>query len=300
MLGRLKVAVVSVLRFFGSIAGEFWLPMLAIVVVGSILFARRGSHSETKTESSWHERIEWLLLALAPIIFAGALHAFRVYPFGATRHSLWVMPFVVLSVAAAAQPLLKKPGRAWRVGVAAACLAWAFLYPYRRVTEFETKLTPELMQRMVSQFQSLVPREDLVLTDESARNVLSYYLGREEVDRGHDIGRGFREYHISGYRFVTIPKFHTSWYSLREDWESFSSCLGEQTTQPMWMIHMGFEIPVNDLKELGRRLPPATVISRHTFADNHLLRLKFSAPKSDTAQAQSQGLANPIEEGERS
>jgi hypothetical protein len=47
----------------------------------------------------------------------------------------------------------------------------------------------------------------------------------------------------------------------------------------LWLVYMGFEVPGNDLKSLGQRLPPAKVLARHQVGDNHLLRLRFREPQ---------------------
>lgn len=272
--GRFLFAIFSTGRFFSSLFGFLWIPMMCVTGVGAVAITRPTNGGVL---------LERALFVVLPSVFAIVLQTAKIYPFGATRHSLWLLPFLLLAVSAAARPLLNRPGHMWRVGIAAACLGWAWLVPVRFVTKFSTTLTPQLMQQTASQLRSAISRDDLILTDEGTRNVLAYYLGRNKVDRGHEIAHGFREYQIDGFRFVTIPKFHFFMYSLRDDWKSFASSLGEQSTQPMWLVYMGFEVLDNDLKSLGRRLPPAKVLTRHTVGDNHLLRLQFREPQETTA-----------------
>ena len=291
--GRFVFALFSSGRFFGSLFGFAWFPMaIAALAGGWLLWPVRGAVGL--------KSFERVILVALPFIAAVILQTLKIYPFGATRHSLWLLPFVMLAICAAAQPLLRRPSMAWRGGIMLACLGWAWLYPVGFVSTYATKLTPELMRDTVTQWRSTISRDDLILTDEGTRNVLAYYLGRDGVDRGHDIAHGYREYRIDGFRVVTIPKFHFFMYSLREDWSSFARSLGHESTQPLWLVMMGFEVAGNDLKSLSQRLPPATILSRHTIADNHLLRLKFSEPKSDTAQAQAEQSSNASTEGERS
>ena len=297
--GRLMFAIFSSGRFFGGMFGFLWAPMLCAAGAGVWLLSRRASVEAGEPEGvsprttqrpganalrlAKAVSVERVLLVALPFVFAIVLQTVKVYPFGATRHSLWLLPFLLLAISVAARPLLSKSSAVWRIGVAVACLLWAGLYPVRFVSQFSTKLTPELMRQTVAQWKSSISREDLILTDEGTRNVLAYYLGRAEVDRGRELAHGFREYRIDGFRVVTIPKFHFFMYSLRDDWPSFADSLGEHSTQPLWLAYMGFEVPGNDLKSLGQRLPPAQVLARHMVGDNHLLRVQFREPQETTA-----------------
>ena len=311
--GRLMFALIGGGRFFGSMFGFAWLPMLCVAAAGVWFFTRQASGAAsaprfrgdsaslsgdestgglTPPRSPEFVGLERALLVALPFLFAVLLQAAKIYPLGATRHSLWLIPFVALALSAAVRPLLAQPRAAWRIGVAVMCLAWAWWYPYRVTTQFSTTLTPALMQQTAAKLKATIRRDELILTDDGTRNVLAYYLGRDKSDRGHEIADGFREYHFDGFRIVTIPKFHFFMYSLRDDWSSFVSSIGEHSTQPLWLVYMGFEVPDNDLKSLGQRLPPAKMLARHKVGDNHLLRLQFREPQP-VAQAARLSRASP-------
>ncbi len=286
VLARLRFTLLSAGRFFSFVYGQIWVLAALATVVGAGLLAKQ----EVDRSGSKLAAIDRALLAFLPLVLAAVLNTLLIYPFGPTRHSLWLMPFLVLAVAGAVKPLMDRPGRAVKVGVAVLCLGWAWIYPYRTTFGTMTTLSPQMMQetaakiRGTDKIKGWIPKEDLILTDDSTRNVLAYYLGHSSVDRGRDLGHGFREYRIEDYRVVVIPKFHFFQYSLREDWDHFTKVVGEQATQPLWLVYFGFEVEDNDPKLISRRLPPSTVLAKGNHGDNRVFRVQFSAP-SQTATA---------------
>ncbi len=268
--GWLTFTILSPCRFFGMVFGPVWIPMLVVAATGAVLILRvhRG------------ERIERALLVGVPFVLALILQYGKIYPFGSTRHCLWLMPFVALLVSAATVPLFRRPSVLWRLGIVVAGLVWVGAYPYRALWTTAKSSTSELMRRTVAQLRTVVPRDELILVDDGTRYILAYYLGRGSSDHGHDIGQGFREYRLDGYRIVTIPALGFYQYSLRDNWSVFVSELGTESTQPLWWFHMELGQPEYKLKLIGRRLPPAKVLAQHTVGDNHLLRLQFREPQT--------------------
>lgn len=292
--GRMKFAMLGGLRFIGSMSGTLWLPMLCVVGIGAWLFSKTGAsrvirgcaQTNDPQLALWCSQVESVLWGIGPFVIAALLQALRIYPLGATRHSLWLMPFVALAASAAARPLLARPQIAWKFGVATACLTWAWWVPYRQVTQTPTNLTPDLMHQTAAKLRSTINHDELILTDEAGRYLLAHYLGRDQLDRGRDIGHGFHEFRIDGFRVIEVPCIHLFGYSLRDNWSSFEKILGESSTQPLWLVCMCLEVPEHKLAALGSRLPPAKVESKHSVGDNHLLRVQFRPPENRPAEAQ--------------
>lgn len=294
-VARMNFTFLSGCKFFRFVYGPIWMLAAVATFVGAGLLAKQ----ETDRSGSGLAAIDRVVLTLLPLGLAAALNVLLIYPLGPTRHSLWLMPFLVLAIAGAVKPLLDRPGRAAQIGLAVLCLGWAWVYPYRTTFQTTTTLTPQLMQetadkiRGTDKVKGWIPKQDLILTDDSTRNVLAYYLGHSSVDRGRDLGHGFHEYQIEGYRVVTIPKFHFFQYSLRDDWEHFTSVVGEQSTQPLWVVYFGFEVKDNDPKSISGRLPPTSVLAKGKHGDNRVFHVQFKAP---TAQATAEEKSNQEDE----
>jgi hypothetical protein len=139
------------------------------------------------------------------------------------------------------------------------------------------------MRQTAALIQRTIPRGSLILTDDSTRNVLDYYLARDTVNHGRALEGGYVEYDLGGYRVVTVPRFHFFQYPLRDDLPRYQAAVGEAAFQPLWVVYLGFEQPHNSVRNIGGLLPPLKVLEHRAVRDNHLLHVCFNAPDARAA-----------------
>lgn len=278
----IQLAMFRVVDFMrGVMGGPLGIPMACLLLFGSLVLLRKGYRD---SGSKW-VAVERSLIVLLPLVIAMLLFHFRIYPLGQTRHSIWLMPFVAAGISAATFPLLSRPGFVRGAIVTLVISFWAFSFAYANISKLQTTQTPEMAREVVALLKKTVPSHSLILTDDSTRNVLEYYLVGRTIIHGRPLGGGYTEYEMAGYRVVTIPKFHFFRYDIRADWPNFKTALGEEATKPLWVMYFGFEAPANDLALIFRRFPPGRLIKKVSHLDNQLVNVQFRAPQKKKLMA---------------
>tara|TARA_R110002095_G_scaffold76196_4_gene65097 strand:+ start:3592 stop:5337 length:1746 start_codon:yes stop_codon:yes gene_type:complete len=287
----LHLAFMRVVEFIKYLSGPWWILFTGMVLFGAIVLMRKGYRD---SGSKWIA-LERGLIVLLPMAVAMLLFHFRIYPVGHTRHSMWLVPFVVAGLAGATLPLLRRTGAMRVTFVVLALSVWVYSYAYPNVWKLQTTQTPAMARKAVTVLKETVPAGGLILTDDSTRNVLEYYLVGNTAIHGRPIGGGYTEYEMAGYRVVTIPKFHFYMYNIKEDWANFQKAFGENATKPMWVAYLGFEVPANELKQIFSRFPPGRLIKRVTYLDNQILHAQFRPPGSKKTAALPAESDEPVE-----
>jgi|GEM_PF-1811997 len=277
-----QLAMLKVVDFAGGVmGGPLGMPMAGLLLFGALVLLRKG-YRESGSKSVAFERS---LIVLLPFMIAMLLFSLRIYPLGQTRHSIWLIPFLAAGISAATIPLLSRPGFLRVSIVTLAISLWAFSFAYANVLRMQTTQTPAMAREVVALLKKTVPDNGLILTDDSTRNVLEYYLVGRTIIHGQPLGGGYTEYKMAGYRVITIPKFHFFRYDFRADWPNFQAALGVQATKPLWVMYFGFEAPANDPALIFRRFPPGRLIKKVSHLDNQLVNVQFRAPQKKKLMA---------------
>jgi len=276
----LRLAVMRTAEFIAFLSGPWWKVFAAAIVSGAILFGRR-EWIRTRSRVLAAERV---FLILLPFVIAMVLLHLRIYPVGSSRHSMWLAPFVAAGLASAVAPVLRASPRLSGTITAIFLAGWVGSYAWPTVWNIQTTQTPAMMHQTVDLIRRHVPRGATILTDQSSRFVLRYYMDPEAPNHIRDIGDRYYEFQSDSYRLVSIPKFHFFMYDLRSEWETFQKTIGESATDPLWVVYLGFGTRDGNLDNILRRFPPGRLIRRHTCVDNQIMLVQF--------QPQSPGLVS--------
>jgi hypothetical protein len=297
--GRLyafKATIWKLLRLLDFIAARWW-PLLFVVLIAGIISLYRSAR---RTHLSTWRAAEQCGLVVLPLILAAALFALKIYPLGATRHNLWLMPFLVLGVAAGVRPLFAGRARWLGAGALLALAIWTVDVPVREITRVNNQDTPEKLHQFAQLVRDTIPQGELLLVDDSTRNVLDYYLARDSVNHGRDLGHGFRQYDLAGYRVVALPDFHFYYANFSGKSATLAELLGNHAAHPLWIVYLGYDLPEMQLRALATRLPPGRMLERHSLPelDNQLLRVQLTGPSptAETAQQASAVEAESVQE----
>lgn len=175
-----------------------------------------------------------LLLSL-PFLVGTAAGIAEIYPYGGTRHSVYILVFAAAAIGVAGAAVTS--GRLWP-----ALLMIPVLAPVACST------APVAQNRGLAQMteamdtlRSVAPPGSLLLADLNTGTVLSYYLGRHEFNREGPVRARFRESYPGGYRLIRAPVWSFSGKTAASELRRFIEVYRPAPGQAIWLVGLGSE-----------------------------------------------------------
>jgi hypothetical protein len=168
-----------------------------------------------------------------------------VYPYGGTRHSAHLLPFLSAAIGVGACAAIR--GRLWP-----AVLLGLVLLPVSCSTTptAETRNRSDMTEAIRS-LRSSAPPGSLLFADRNTGAVLSYYLGRGHATREVPGPAGFRENDAGGYRLVRSSVWSFDQESFVGEFGRFLDAGRFRSGEPIWLVRLGAEYD------------PRTALARH-------------------------------------
>ena len=247
---------------------QYAFGQLAVGDVGFVAFLAAivllKTDSIKTTVDAWHLRT---LLAVPFVIGAAAALA-RLYPYGGTRHSAFLLMFAVAGVSYFLAWLVKdRIGRGILVAVLIVSVCTAFGKPHRpymlRGDQSRAQMTGA-MQYIHAQ----VPPSDVILVDYQTRLLLAHYLCPETPMSFLSSGVGLGEFPCGGYRIVAAG---TETYTFTTEdflkwWDELQHMYPPAARRPIWVIQAGWEI--NLCGAFSGRVPQLRELQSQSFGKN--------------------------------
>lgn len=278
----LKAAIWKLFQFSAYIAGLAWPLVLISLFTGTIALWQLA---RSKFSSSYLV-ISQSGMIMLPVLLAIGLCVQQVYVLGGTRHSLWLIPWFSLGMSATVQWLNRMLNQMWRFALATLCVvACAFQASINYHQIADTRYTIRNIEAFVDLIRQKIPRHEPILTDDCTRNVMDYYLARETLNHGRTKPHGYKEYIMDDYQIISIPRFHFYYTSLQRHWQQLSDVLGDRAEHPIWIVYLGYDIPMMQLEQLSTRLPTGRLLARYPLNafGAELLQVQLSLPPSEMA-----------------
>ena len=230
-------------------------------IAGIVLLWRDNVTPEGSTVTA---RQVCALLVLPFVVAAGASIA-RMYPYGGTRHSAFLIMFALAGVSFLLAKLVKQRierGIALAILIVAVCTV--FGKPHRPYTLREDQSRTQMVRAM-GFIHAQIPQSDLILVDYQTRLLLSYYLcPQQPVPFSAPVGSQ-EDFQCNGYQIVaagpdlyifTAENFVSRWDRLRQS-------VSLKSGQSVWVIQAGWE--VNLAQDLQSRRSELAVINPQAF-----------------------------------
>ena len=204
------------------------------------------------------------LLVLPFVVAAGASIA-RIYPYGGTRHSAFLIMFAVAGVSFLLAKLVKQRitrGIALAILIVAVCTA--FGKPHRPYMLREDQSRTQMVRAM-GFIHAQIPQSDLIFVDYQTRLLLGYYLCPEQpVSFSAPVG-SLEEFQCNGYQvfaagpdlyIFTAENFVSRWHQLLQS-------VPLKSGQSIWVIQAGWEVDL--AQDLQSRRSELAVINPQSF-----------------------------------
>jgi Dolichyl-phosphate-mannose-protein mannosyltransferase len=217
----------------------------------------------------------FLLLPFATNCAAGVAD---IYPYGGTRHSAFLAPFVLAGVSWCMAKLSGvRPRRgiiAAAVIVAACSLFGAPHRPYMLRRDQDT----DNMARAVEAIHHDVSSDDLIFVDFQSYFMVRYYLCPQIGTEGDTIVPGFRSFSCGKYKVIsTGPDINIfSAATFLPSWEKMVSIYRLKPGETIWIFQAGWDIRIT--QQLQQNLPEFENLRAQSFGRNiDLFPLKVGA-----------------------
>jgi 4-amino-4-deoxy-L-arabinose transferase-like glycosyltransferase len=206
------------------------------------------------------------LLVLPFAVGTGASIA-RIYPYGGTRHSAFLIIFAVAGVSFLVATLAKQRiGRGIAMALLVVAICNAFGRPHRPYITREDQSRMQMVRAM-GFIHAQIPQSDVIFVDYQTRLLLGYYLcPQQPVSFSAPIGSSER-FQCNGYAVVaaspdlyafTAENFLPRWTELLRTLPS--------NNQAVWVIQAGWEVDLS--QELKSRLPEFSELTPQSFGKN--------------------------------
>jgi uncharacterized membrane protein len=233
-------------------------------IAGVVLLWRENVPPEGPTVTS---RQIAALLVLPFAVAAGASIA-RIYPYGGTRHSAFLIMFALAGVSFLLAKLAKQritPGIALALLIVAVCTA--FGKPHRPYMLREDQSRTQMVRSM-GFIHAQIPQSDLIFVDYQTRLLLGYYLCPEQpVSFSAPVG-SLEEFRCNGYQvFAAGPDLYIfTAENFIPRWDQFQRSVPLKSGQSVWIIQAGWE--VNLAHDLQSRDPEFGELNPQSFGRN--------------------------------
>jgi len=247
---------------------------LLAFIAGIVLLWRENITPEGSTVTS---RQIATLLVLPFAVAAGASIA-RIYPYGGTRHSAFLIMFALAGVSFLLSKLVKQRitrGIALAILIVAVCTAFGKPHrPYMlRGDQSRTQ-----MARALGFVHAQIPQSDLIFVDYQTRLLLGYYLcPQQPVPFSAPVG-SLEEFRCNGYQvFAAGPDLYIfTTDNFVSKWDQLLQSVSLKSGQSIWVIQAGWE--VNLAQDLQSRRSELAVINPQSFGrDITIFKLKAPA-----------------------
>ena len=189
------------------------------------------------------------LLVISPFVVGFIAALFRVFPFAGSRHQTYLLPFLAAGISAAFAWLPR--GRAVPIFLLGAVVTpfWAI----HSSPENDARVMPiSAMTAAISYIGRTVPRGTPLFADDMTRDVLRYYLSRN--DKALDVVRfeeGSEEW-LGGHRFIVPPTAPPAFRpaEMVEEVTEVARTIGVPPGDPLCVVSVAWKEP-----SLASRLP---------------------------------------------
>jgi Dolichyl-phosphate-mannose-protein mannosyltransferase len=258
---------------FGQLAvGD--IAFAAFVVGVVLLWQEKGSPAHLNVTSR-----QLASLLVSPFLVAAGASIARIYPYGGTRHSAFLIMFAVAGISFFLARLAKQRigrGIAFAILIVAVCNA--FGRPHRPYIPREDQSRRQ-MTRAIEFIRMQIPGSDLLFVDYETRLLLGYYLCPQQPVLFFAAVGSSEEFQCNGHLVVaagpdlyifTAENFPPRWNNLLHSYPLESG-------QSVWVLQAGWEVDLSH--ELQSGLPGFRELDSESFGRNiTIFRLTVEQP----------------------
>ena len=245
---------------FGQLAiGD--VAFLAFIAGVVLLYKEKNPPTDVKSG-------ELLVLLVLPFAIAAGAGIGRMYPYGGTRHSAFLIMFALAGVSFfLAKVMRQRIGRGIAVALVIVAACQAFGKPHRPYMLREDQSRTQMV-RAIGFVHAQIPQSDLIFVDYQTRLLLGYYLcPGQPVTFSAQTG-AVEKFQCGGYQVIAAGPdlFAFTAENFLPRWNDLLRPVGLQSGQAAWVIQAGWDIEL--ARELQSTVPKFRDLKIQSFGKN--------------------------------
>jgi hypothetical protein len=207
-------------------------------------------------------------LLVLPFALGAAASLARIYPYGGTRHSAFLIAFAVAGVSFLLARLVRQRiGRGIVLALLVVAVCNAFGKPHRPYMLPEDQSRMQMI-RALGFVRSQIPQSDVIFVDYQTRLLLSHYLCPQEPISFLPSSATLEEFPCGGYRVVAAsPELYIfTAENFLHWWDELLRLHPVRPGQAVWVIQAGWEIYL--ARDLQNRFPEFRDLKPQSFGEN--------------------------------
>lgn len=250
--------------------------VMFVVFVAAILILLRRSKRVVSVS-----KLEIGVLLLLPFAINCGLALLDIYPYGGTRHCVFLSIFAIAGLSYGFSAFLVR-SQLWVLACVAIIVALCYFFPSRRLPYMpRADQQKQHMTESLTFIRERIPMTDILFVDNQTSLLLGHYLCQQRPFFIDEWREGFNTLQCGGHRVAgtdgrvftfTAANFFSSWNEL----------LQTQDIRPgdsVWVVQMGWRWEDPVARELKARYPEFHNLQIHSFGQNiNLFQLPARRP----------------------
>jgi Dolichyl-phosphate-mannose-protein mannosyltransferase len=233
--------------------------------IAAVILVWRGKCLARQPTATSHQLV---ILLVLPFFVGAAAAIARIYPYGGTRHSAFLIMFAVAGVSLAmAQSVKENIRRGMALAILVVAFCTAFGKPHRPYILREDQSRIQ-MTRGIEFIRSQIPPSELIFVDYQTRLLLGYYVCPEQPVPFAAAARSLEQVQCGNHRVVAagpdVYNFTAETFLPR--WNELMCAHSPKPGEYVWVIQAGWEVNLSN--DLQRELPQFQSVNSHWFGKN--------------------------------
>ena len=259
-------------RLIGDLAGLFFITGIVLLLRGNVWLPNSGP---TIRQAA--------VLLIAPFAVNCAAALADAYPYGGTRHSVFLVIFAIAGVSLCfARVTQDRLTRGVAIATLIVLLCWAFpsiFHPYiARADQSRAQ-----MQKAIAFVREEIPASDPIFVDYESGLLLGHYLCAQRPISYDGSLPGFLVFQCGGHRIISTN--HDLWFftpqSFLSQWSNLIRSGQFNPGDTLWVSQAGFNVTLDD--DLRKEFPDFHDLQTQAFGKNiRLFRITVGRPMPNT------------------
>ena len=256
-----SVSVFQYLLGQAAIGDLLFLSFLA----GTVLVGRTASLGSVPVKGAQLARLLWL-----PFVMNCGAALLDLYPYGGTRHSIFLAIFAITGISVAVDRLA---GRhlSWGLATAAVIVSLCNLFPSHRLPYIARADQKKLhMDQVMAFVHDHIPPNDLLVADNQTGLLLGHYLCQRQPFFINEWTEGLKSLRCGGYRIAATDGrvFAFTAENFLPSWEQVVRAYDLKRGDSVWVLQGGWLWEDSLARELQTRYPELQNLKVYSFGRN--------------------------------